>query len=408
MLLPPFLQPRGWPCVMLCNQIDPDIRKFRVMKRMLELNRLLAIGVASMALVLAGPAIATSAKDEDKSKSTQAKPALTVNVTSPRQEMWGERIKASGRVLPWQDVVVAAETGGLRVIDVRAEVGDVVKKGQVLAALAPDVVRIDIAKAEARVAQAEAKLEEAGLNANRGRTMRTTGALSSQQLDEYRILEQMAQSSLALEAASLAQEKLRLSQTTIVAPDNGVVSSRNASLGQVVQPGTELYRLIRQSRLVWLAEVSADQLPAIRLGQRAEVTLPGGIRSGGAVRRISPELDESSLNALVSVTLDDHAAIRSGMFGSGDILVGEQPAMTLPESAIAWRDGKSYLFVLDRAKAPDLRVVRHQAVLGRRYNGRVELLSVLPADAEVVESGAAFLSEGDVVRLADPAVAAQH
>lgn len=393
---------------MLYGQIDPDIRKLRVMKRTLEWCRMLAIGVVPVALVLVGPATVASARDDDPGKSTQVKPALTVNVTAPRQEIWGERIKASGRVLPWQDVVVAAETGGLRVVDVKAEVGDVVRKGQVLAALAPDVVRIEIAKAEARVAQAEAKLEEARLNANRGRTMRTTGALSSQQLDEYRILEQMAQSSLALETAALAQEKLRLAQTTIVAPDNGVVSSRSASLGQVVQAGTELYRLIRQSRLIWLAEVSADQLPAIRLGQRAEVTLPGGIRSGGAVRRISPELDESSLNGLVSITLDDNAAIRSGMYGTGDILIGEQPAVTLPESAIAWRDGKSYLFVLDRSKVPALRVIRHQAVLGRRYNGRVELLSTLPADAEVVESGAAFLSEGDVVRLADAAVAVQH
>lgn len=350
------------------------------------------------------PSFESHAQSGDEEKRKRVKAALTVSVVAPRNEVWAERIKASGRIVPWQDVVVAAETSGLRVISVGAEVGDIVKKGQVLATLAPELVQIEMARAEARVAQAEAKLEEARSNAKRSRTMQSTGALSTQQLDEYRILEKMAEASLAIEKASLDQERLRLRQTTIVAPDDGIVSVRNASLGQVVQAGTELYRLIRQSKLIWLAEVSADQLPRIQIGQRTEVILPGEIRSGGAIRRVSPQLDESSLNALISVSLENNPAIKAGMYGSGEIHVGEQPAMTLPESAIAWRDGKSYLFTLDRAAEP-LRVTRQHVQLGRRYNGQVEVLSGLPVGADVVQNGAAFLSDGDVVRLADQSVA---
>lgn len=357
-----------------------------------------------MAIVTAMPSFDSHAQPGDEQKRKRVKAALTVSVVAPRNEVWVERIKANGRIVPWQDVVVAAETGGLRVISVGAEVGDIVKKGQVLASLAPELVQIELARAEARVAQAEAKLEEARSNATRSRTMQSTGALSTQQLDEYRILEKMAEASLSIEKAALEQERLRLRQATIVAPDDGIVSVRNASLGQVVQAGTELYRLIRQSRLVWLAEVSADQLPKIQIGQRAEVILPGDIRTGGAIRRVSPLLDENSLNALISVSLENKLAIKAGMYGSGEIQVGEQPAVTLPESAIAWRDGKSYLFTLDRAAEP-LRVTRLHVQLGRRHNGQVEVLTGLPTPAEVVQNGAAFLSDGDVVRLADQTVA---
>lgn len=339
--------------------------------------------------------------------SASRKAALTVRLVKPQQELWADVIKANGMVLPWQDALVAAETSGLRVTMVGAEVGDIVKKGQVLASLASDLVYIEIAKQEARLAQAKAKLDEARSNAKRSRSVQTAGALSTQQLDEYFILEKTAEANVAFEQAALEQEKLRLRYTTIIAPDDGIVSSRSASLGQVVQVGTELFRLIRQSRLIWLAEVSADQLPQIKIGQTASVTLPGEIRSQGAVRRVSPALDGNSLNGLISIDLENNPAIKSGMYGSGEIQLGEQQALTVPESAISWRDGKSFVFTLDKSSTEIQRVEQRNVHLGRRASKRVEVVSGITADERVVETGAAFLSDGDVVRLADNIVSVQ-
>lgn len=372
--------------------------------------------IVALSVVLMGSASLVAAEEtsaETKSSVTGDKPAaskaaLTVRWVKPQQELWADVIKANGMVLPWQDALVAAETSGLRVTMVGAEVGDVVKKGQVLASLAADLVHIEIAKQEARLAQAKAKLDEARSNAKRSRSVQTAGALSTQQLDEYFILEKTAEANVAFEQAALEQEKLRLRYTTIVAPDDGIVSSRSASMGQVVQVGTELFRLIRQSRLIWLAEVSADQLPQIKIGQTASVTLPGEIRSQGAVRRVSPTLDGNSLNGLISITLENNPAIKSGMYGSGEIQLGEQQALTVPESAISWRDGKSFVFTLDKTSAAQQRVEQRNVHLGRRANKRVEVLSGLGVDDSVVESGAAFLSDGDVVRVSDNVVSAQQ
>lgn len=375
---------------------------------------------AAISIVWMGSASFAAAEDRQadenannvKPTATKATPvasnaSLTVRLVKPQQELWADVIKANGMVLPWQDALVAAETSGLRVTMVGAEVGDVVKKGQVLASLASDLVHIEIAKQEARLAQAKAKLDEARSNAKRSRSVQTAGALSTQQLDEYFILEKTAEANVAFEEAALEQEKLRLRYTTIVAPDDGIVSSRSASMGQVVQVGTELFRLIRQSRLIWLAEVSADQLSRIKIGQTASVTLPGEIRSQGAVRRVSPTLDGNSLNGLISINLENNPAIKSGMYGSGEIQLGEQQALTVPESAISWRDGKSFVFTLDTSSTTSLRVEQRNVHLGRRAHKRVEVLSGLLADDSVVEAGAAFLSDGDVVRVSDNLVPTQ-
>lgn len=354
-----------------------------------------------MAFLLLQGSTVTAIAAEGDAKKPGGKAALTVRLVPPQLEVWPEVIKANGIVLPWQDALVAAETGGLRVTMVGAEVGDVVKKGQVLASLASELVQIEVAKQEARLAQAKATLDEARANAQRSRSVQTAGALSTQQLDEYIIQEKTAEATVAFEQAALEQEMLRLRHTTIVAPDDGIVSSRSASLGQVVQVGTELFRLIRQSRLIWLAEVSADQLPRIAVGQTARVEFPGGLRSPGVVRRVSPLLDSNSLNGLISITLDTNPAIKSGMYGSGEIRLGEEKALSVPESAISWRDGKSYVFTLEQNAGVEVRVEQRVVQLGRRANKQVEILQGLAPNERVVESGAAFLADGDVVRVQD-------
>lgn len=327
------------------------------------------------------------------------KAALTVTLVQPLTEIWPDKIKASGMVRPWQDALVAAETGGLRVTMVGADVGDVVKKGQLLATLSVDQVEVDIAKQEARLAQTEAQLAEAHTNANRSRTMKNAGALSAQQIDEYLMSEKAAEANVAVERAALQGERLRLQNTRIVAPDDGVITLRSAMLGQVVQVGTELFRMIRQSRLVWLAEITADEVTRISIGQTATVTLPGGVSATGLVRRVSPALDSNSLNALVSVTLQNNPAIKSGMFGQGEIKLGEQEALTVPEAATSWRDGKSYVFTLDNDSSAGLKVVQRRVQLGRRVGTRVEVVQGIQSGEALVETGAAFLSDGDMIRL---------
>jgi len=115
----------------------------------------------------------------------------------------------------------------------------------------------------------------------------------------------------------------------------------------------------------------------------------------GRIRRIAPQIDPQTRNGLVYVDLQPGDALRAGLFARGDFVLGESPALTLPQSAVLLRDGFSYVFRIDGSK------VRQQKVqVGRREADRVEIHSGLAAGTAVVESGVGFLVDGDTVRVA--------
>jgi HlyD family secretion protein len=322
-------------------------------------------------------------------------PALAVTLVAPQVADWPRVIEAGGGLFAWQEGVIAAETGGLRVVEVAVDVGDQVKRGQVLARLDQDTVKADVAQQEARVAQVRTALAEARANGDRARNVKDKGAMSEQQVTQYLIAESAAKANLAAAEAAMDMQRIRLDQTRILAVDDGVVAARAATLGTVVQAGTELFRIVRQGRVEWRAEVTAEQLAQIRPGQEAVVRLPGGETVTGKVRIPSPTLDATTRYGLVYVELPTDSPARPGMFAQGTIRLGASRALTLPESAVVLRDGSSFVFEV----LPDDHVAQRKVETGRRANGQVEILAGLNSAARVVESGGAFLADGDLVRV---------
>ena len=323
------------------------------------------------------------------------RPALAVNLVTPEIADWPLEIEASGGLFAWQEGVIAAETGGLRVVEILADVGDPVRKDQVLARLDEDTVKAELAQQEAKLAQVRAALAEARANADRARNVKNKNAMTEQQITQYLFGEEAAKANLAAAGAALEKERIRLGQTQVLAVDDGVVSARGATLGTVVQPGTELFRLVRQGRVEWRAEVTAEQLAQVRPGQEAWIRLPGGEEVTGQVRIPSPTLDAHTRYGLAYVDLPPASPARPGMFARGRILIGSRRALSLPESALVLRDGSSFVFEV----LPDQRVAQRKVTTGRRADGRVEILSGLEAQVPVVASGGAFLSDGDLVRV---------
>ncbi|MBP7983408.1 MAG: efflux RND transporter periplasmic adaptor subunit [Chromatiaceae bacterium] len=332
-------------------------------------------------------------------------PALAVNLVGPLAVDWPRVIAASGGLFAWQEGVIAAGTGGLRVMEVAVDVGDEVRLGQVLAILDQDTVKADLDQQAARVAQVRAALAEARANGDRARNVKDKGAMSEQQITQYLIAEEAAKANLAAAEAALEMERIRLTQTQVLAVDDGVISSRGATLGTVVQVGTELFRLVRQGRVEWRAEVTAEQLAQIKPGQEAQIRLPGGETVTGKVRMPSPTLDPISRYGLVYVDLPIGGPARPGMFAQGHIRVGASQALTLPESAVVLRDGSSFVFEV----RDEDRVAQRKVETGRRGEGRVEILSGLDTAARIVAAGGAFLNDGDRVRVeSPPATAPDH
>ena len=334
-------------------------------------------------------------------KKTVVRPALTVTTVRPQRISMPVRLAANGNIVAWQEASIGAEAGGLRLTEVRVNVGDRVRKGQVLATLAGDTLRAEVAQARASLAEAEAAAADAANNAERARTLEGTGALSASQINQYATAEKTARARAEAARALVQSQQVRLTQSEVLAPDSGVISARAATVGAVLAPGTELFRLIRQGRLEWRAEVTSAELGRITSGTTAQVTAASGARLAGRVRMIGPTVDPQTRAALVYVDLTPLPgtadSARAGMFARGEFDLGATPALTVPQASVVVRDGFSYVYRVN----PDSRVSQVKVQTGRLAGDQLEILGGLDGDPRIVAAGAGFLNDGDLVRVVD-------
>ncbi len=352
-----------------------------------------------LAVVVAGAAFlmrSEAPKPAEPARATTAtRPALTVRLTAPQMASWPLVLPANGNVVAWQEAVIGAEIANYRISEVRVQVGDLVKKGQVLARIASDTVASELAEAKASVAELEASAAEAKGNAERAKELKEKGFYSSQLNTQYQTAEHTALARLAAARARLQAAGQRMDKTDVLAPDDGVISARSATVGSLTQPGQELFRLIRGGRLEWRAEVPSSELGKVKAGVMARLTAPSGESVKGTVRAVAPSVDPQTRNGLVYVDLPVSSAIRAGMFARGEFELAQSPALTLPQSAVVLREGFAYVF---RLEGED-RVAQTKVLLGRRLGERIEVVSGLAAEARVVEAGAGFLADGDAVKI---------
>lgn len=331
------------------------------------------------------------------------KPSLTVTSITPQMLEWPQVLSASGNVAAWQEAVISTEISNLRITDVLVNVGDKVGKGQVLARISNDSTEADLAESKAAVAEAEASLAEAKSNGERARQLQSTGFISAQQLNQYATAEKTGLARLNAARARMQTNQLHVAQTTVRAPDSGIISARTATVGSMAQTGQELFRLIRGARLEWRAEVSATELGKLKPGVKATLTTPSGTQIQGRVRMVAPTVDPQTLNGLVYVDLpagETANTLRAGTFARGEFELGRTHTMTLPQSALLLRDGFSYVFQLEgNPQLAQTKVSQIKVSTGRRVGDLVEITGGLESTTRVVASGAGFLADGDVVRV---------
>ena len=335
----------------------------------------------------------SSAADDKKTASPKA--ALTVTTVQPVQTVLPIKLAANGSVFAWQEAVIGSEANGLRLVDVRVNVGDRVTKGQVLASFAPEQVNAEVAQARASFAEAQANALDAAGNADKARTLQASGALSEQQINQYTTADKTAQARLEAAKALLAVQQVRLKQTGVLAPDSGVISSRSATVGAVVGSGTELFKMIRGGRLEWRAEVTSAELAGLKPGTAARVTAASGAVVLGKVRMIAPTVDSVTRNALVYVDLPANVNILAGMYARGEFELGSSAVLSLPQQALVLRDGFTYALRVDSAN----KVSQVKLQTGRRAGDAVEIIQGAKAGEQFVASGAAFLADGDTVKV---------
>ncbi len=324
-----------------------------------------------------------------------AKAALSVTAVSPINGSLAVKLSANGSVAAWQEASIGAEVNGLKLTEVRVNVGDVVKRGQVLARFSGEGVQADLLQAKASLAEAQASLSAASADAQRAATLKDTGALSAQQIAQFNTGEITAKARVQAAQAMVTAAQVRANNAVLTAPDNGVISARNATVGSVVGAGAELFRMVRQGRLEWRAEVISSEIAKIKPSAAVSVTAASGAQVNGKVRIVAPTVDPVTRNALVYVDLPQHPDIKSGMYAKGDFALGQQTALTLPQQALVLRDGFTYAMRIEA----NSKVAQVKLQTGKRSGDAVEILSGVKSGERFVASGAAFLADGDTVKV---------
>jgi RND family efflux transporter MFP subunit len=360
----------------------------------------LALGTAAIALALL---VIVRAPGEAQA-ATRPAPAMTVTLARVARADWDSTLEASGAIEPWQEAVLGAQTSGLRLLEVRANVGDTVRRGQVLARFDAAVLRAGQAELQATLAQAEAAARQAATNRQRVQSLRDSGGVSRQEVLQYETQADTSAAQVSVVRAQLESRRLLLDHAEVRAPDDGVISARGATVGAVAESGQELFRLIRQGRLEWRGELTAGQLARIAPGQRIALRLPDGSGAGARVRQSAPRLDPQSRLATVYADIDPGSRARAGMYAAGRVVLERLPALVLPAASVVIRDGRSYVF----KAGPDAgqAIVAAHAVrveVGRRQGDSVEILGSVAEGERVVVQGAGFLKDGDSVRVAHAA-----
>lgn len=352
--------------------------------------RLLATAMGALLLVGCGA---------DEPAGETVKSAMTITTAVVKARPMDRTITVMGTVVAWEEMPVGAELGGLAITDVLVDEGDVVERGQVLARLNDSVLRAQLAQQEANIAAAKAQLAEAQANLRRAEELLPKGHISGQTADARRAAAGTAQAQLTVAQASRDETLARLAQTRITSPDDGYVSARRAVIGQIVNSGDQLFRVVRDGRLELDAEVPETVLATLSPGLMVQVSAEGIEPASATIRAVAPSVDAKSRLGLAHIALPSGAGFRPGMFAQANVALKDSAALMVPASAIVYRDGAAGVFVT----ASNGTVAFRKVVTGERAGDHVEIASGLAAGDAVALKGAGFLENGDrVVISRDP------
>jgi HlyD family secretion protein len=350
----------------------------------------------SFALFPLAAALALAGCHKPAPKTSEAAQARVVRVVTLAPQAITGALAASGDLVPREEAAVLPEVSGFRVSKVLVDVGDHVKQGQTLVALDPALIQGQLLQQEALAAQTEVNALQAEEQARNVKDLDNQGVLSQEAIDQRRFQARAARATANAQAAMLKDVRTRNAKLSVAAPVTGLVLEKTVRPGDMSAAGgaTPWFRIARDSEIELAAQLSEADLAKLRPGQRAQVTLPGGLTVAGAIRLISPQVDPQTKLGVVRVRLPVESDIRAGGFGRAVFTDVTGDALAAPETAIRYdADGAAVMTV-----GPDNRVRRVIVQTGQRGGGWVQLIKGPPAGTRVVQNAAAFFLDGDLIK----------
>lgn len=349
------------------------------------------------ALILLAAGLATLLAGCRDSAPREQTPPPTVSVARLTTRSLEGDFSASGRLIPREEVAVSPEVSGYRVARVLVEEDARVRQAEPLVLLDQALLAAQVAQARAQLDQQQAQLDGARMDAARVQGLDNEGVLSQEAIDQRRIAARNAQAAVAVAKAQLDDLLVRQQRMMVRAPVGGRVLQRSVRPGDTSATGTPMFTIARGNLVELEAEVPEAALARLTIGDPAKVTIAAGQVIDGQVRLLGARVNQQTGLSSVRIALPVNDALRPGGFAEARFVKASAPVLAAPDRAVHYDADGAYMLLLDKAD----RVRRASVRTGRRANGMVEILSGARAGDRAVLGGAAFVLQGDKVRIAE-------
>lgn len=285
-----------------------------------------------------------------------------------------------------------------RLIARPVNVGQTVKKGDMVAAIDPTVLELSLQSAKADLARSRAQLANASATERRLRTLVALDSASKESLDNAVQIRAGAEASVARAKASLTKAIEQLGYAQLKTDFAGVVTAVSTDVGQVVSVGQTVATVARPDIRDAVVDIGPDFPVPLRIGLRFTVSLPmlPAVHVGGQIREIAPQADPMTRTQRVRIALNNPPdTFRLGATVTARLATGEDPILRVPASALLTKDGGSFVWVVDaRAGTVSLRKIKvSQDANGIRVTGGAN------AGTRIVTAGVHSLKPGQRVRI---------
>ena len=327
--------------------------------------------IASAAVIAAGCGNNAGKKAAEAQVAEEIVPSVSVVEVSTREVP--QTATYTSTVQPYVKNNIAPQMAG-RITKINAEIGDFVKKGQLLA-------EID----KAQLQQAQLQLNNQEVELERLRALYDAGGLSKSDLDAIE---------LSYNVIKTQVDNL-LENTVLCSPIDGVVTARNYDVGDMYAMSMPIYTVEQIRPVKLLVGISESDYTKVKKGDAVEITvdaLPGQTFTG-KVGKIYPTIDAATRTFLVEVVVTNNGnVLRPGMFARVNVTFGVNNNVVIPDVAVVKQQGSGerFVYILNQ----DGTVNYQKVVLGRRMGAEYEVLEGIPSGAKVVTGGQIRLKDG--------------
>lgn len=325
--------------------------------------------------------------------------SMPVKVETVARQKISEKMTFTGVIEAARKINITPETGG-KVARILVEEGQRVQAGQLLAELDTVSIRLQLQQAEAAAAMAEANAKNTARNRERMDRLMAEKAVSETQYEQVKLADEAAQAQAAQARAAVALARRALDQAVMTAPWSGVIASRNAEVGDILNPMMGGYgaatsgvlTLVDYNRVKIIVEVGQENVIRLNRGQKA-VVKSGSAEAAGTVSVVNTAADPLSKKFRVEILADNpDLALRPGTFGSVVFEVNSHDnALAVSHKAVL---SDEYVYVVEKNKA-----VRKPVSLGLKNTTMIEVLDGLKEGDQVIIEGNFGLVEGTPVEI---------